>query len=95
VAALTVEQVELLGWVIESGPGRFLLFQTYAAPDTMVGPRSQNRDVDGGDVRELVGLGLLREVGEDSYEVTNAGLVAHGQLTSPSPERPEFGFHKP
>ena len=91
---LTSEQVELLGWMVESGPGPLFLFRTHAAPDTLVGPRSHNRDVDGGDVRELVALGLLREIGENGYEVTNAWLVAHEQLTTPAPERPEFGFHK-
>jgi hypothetical protein len=94
VAALTSEQVELLGWMIESGPGRFLLFRTFAEPDTLVGPGSENRDVDGGDVRELVGLGLLREVGEDSYEVTNAGQEVCDAYRSPLPDRPPVGFRK-
>jgi hypothetical protein len=90
---LTSEQVELLGWMIESGPGPFLLFRTHASPDTLVGPRSHNRDVDGGDVRELVALGLLREVGENGYEVTNDGRAAYAHLTSPPPpERIDFGF---
>jgi hypothetical protein len=94
VATLTSDQVDLLGWMIESGPGRFMLFGTYAEPETLVAPNSENRDVDGSDVRELVGLGLLREVGESAYEVTNDGRALRAHLTNPPPERPKFGFHK-
>jgi hypothetical protein len=89
---LTTEQVDLLVWVVGCGPGRFMLFRTFAEPETMVGPHSENRDVDGADVRELVALGLLREVGDNGYEVTNDGHAVHAHLTNPPPERPEFGF---
>jgi hypothetical protein len=94
VATLTSEQFEMLGWMIGCGPGRYLLVRTLASPDTLVGPQSQNRDVDGADVREIVALGLLRESGENGYEVTNDGRAVYEQLTSPPPERPEFGFRK-
>jgi hypothetical protein len=75
---LSEAQVELLGWIIESGTGEVIHAPIGNAPEDVVivpgGPRQQIKPAD---FRQLVEQGLLRYASGKMYEVPRE---AHSHL---------------
>lgn len=81
---LTPGQVELLGWIIESGSGEVLHVPTGNSPqDVAIIPDGPRQMINPADFRELVEQGALRHVRDQMHEVTNEGRQAYEQLRPP------------
>jgi hypothetical protein len=91
MAYLTEEQAALLAWMVEAGPGPFVFQAVYGDTQTILGPGQQERELEPGDLRQLVDYGLIRQTTEHGYEVTNEGRETVEQLKNP-PEPPPVGF---
>jgi hypothetical protein len=78
---LTPEQVQLLGWIIESGPGEVLHIPTGNTPqDVAIIPGGPRQTINPADFRELLEQGLVRHVKDQMHEVTNEGRKVYKEL---------------
>jgi hypothetical protein len=99
---LTPEQVKLLVWIVESAPDGALLFietgllaHSGKTESTVAVPDGPHRVAHPTDFRELVALGLLRQVDTHRHEVTSAGRDGYRALKTP-PDKPRtVGFQPP
>lgn len=67
------EQIELLAWMVQEGPGSFVLTESWGPDSSLRAPDGERRPVDAADVRELEAKGMIRPAGGKSFEVTNEG----------------------
>lgn len=72
------EQIELLAWMVRKSPGSFVLVGTWGPDSILRAPDGERKTIDGADVRELEGKGMIRAAGGQSFEVTNEGRARSG-----------------